>query len=135
MQGCARFSEIVQNCVAHQVFCRISTIVTDRKRKAMFSQVSVCPQSASRILVHCSALLQRDRYASYWNAFLFFLLSHKHFLFTLYFLCCLHSHFSGAPQKLIYLRHNSCNHLCSSTKQLSVLDIRFLRNVRGPVQH
>ena len=73
------------------------------------------------------------RYAFYWNAFLVFLLLHKHFLFTLYFLCCLHAHFSGAPQKLIYLRHKSCNHLRSSTKQLSVLDIRFLRNVRGPV--
>ena len=36
----------------------------------MFSQVSVCPQSASWILVHCSALLRRGRYAFYWNAFL-----------------------------------------------------------------
>ena len=38
--------------------------------KVMFSQVTVCPQSASWILVHCSALLQRSWYASYWNAFL-----------------------------------------------------------------
>ena len=30
----------------------------------------VCPQSASWLLVHCSALLWRGRYASYWNAFL-----------------------------------------------------------------
>ena len=30
-----------------------------------------CPQSASWLLVHCSSLLQRGRYASYWNAFLF----------------------------------------------------------------
>ena len=37
----------------------------------MFSQVSICPQSASWILVHCSALLRRGQYASYWNAFLF----------------------------------------------------------------
>ena len=37
----------------------------------MFSQVSVCPQSAAWIVVHCSALLRRGRYASYWNAFLF----------------------------------------------------------------
>ena len=36
----------------------------------MFSQLSVCPQSASWILVHCSALLQHGQYASYWNAFL-----------------------------------------------------------------
>ena len=41
------------------------------KGKVMFSQVSVCSQSASRMLVHCSALLRRGRYASYWNAFLF----------------------------------------------------------------
>ena len=31
----------------------------------------VCPQSASWLLVHCSALLQWFRYASYWNTFLF----------------------------------------------------------------
>ena len=36
----------------------------------MFSQVSVCPQSASWILDHCSALLRHGRYASHWNAFL-----------------------------------------------------------------
>ena len=39
--------------------------------KVMFSQVSVCPQSASWILAHCLTLLQRGRYASYWNAFLY----------------------------------------------------------------
>ena len=38
--------------------------------KVMFSNVSVCPQSASWILVHCSALLWPGRYASYSNAFL-----------------------------------------------------------------
>ena len=37
----------------------------------MFSQVTVCPESASWILVHDSSL-RRDRYASYWNAFLLF---------------------------------------------------------------
>ena len=37
----------------------------------MFSQVSVCPQSTTKILVHRSALLWRGRYASYWNAFLY----------------------------------------------------------------
>ena len=37
--------------------------------KVMFSQVSVCPQSASWLLVHCSTFLQHGRYASYWNAF------------------------------------------------------------------
>ena len=44
-------------------------IFTDRKGKVMFSQVSVCPRSASWLLVHCSAL-RRGRYASYSNAFL-----------------------------------------------------------------
>ena len=39
--------------------------------KVMFSQVSVCPQSASWIFAHCSVLLRSGRYASYWNAFLF----------------------------------------------------------------
>ena len=34
----------------------------------MFSQVSVCPQSASWIPAHCSALLKCGRYASYWNS-------------------------------------------------------------------
>ena len=38
----------------------------------MFSQVSVCPQSASWILAHCSSLLQCGRYASYWNTFLYY---------------------------------------------------------------
>ena len=36
----------------------------------MFSQVSVCPQSASLLLVHCWALLWRGGYASDWNAVL-----------------------------------------------------------------
>ena len=31
-----------------------------------------CSQSASWILGHCSPLLQLGRYASYWNAFLFY---------------------------------------------------------------
>ena len=39
--------------------------------KVMFSQVSVCSQSAPWILVYCSALWPRSRYASYWNAFLY----------------------------------------------------------------
>ena len=39
--------------------------------KVMFSQVSVCPQSASRLPVNCLIFLRRGRYASYWNAFLF----------------------------------------------------------------
>ena len=37
------------------------------QRKLMFSQVSVCPQSASWLFGN----LRRGRYASYWNAFLF----------------------------------------------------------------
>ena len=39
--------------------------------KVMFSQLPVCPQSVSWLLVHCSAFLQRGWYASYWNAVLF----------------------------------------------------------------
>ena len=42
--------------------------ITDRKGKVMFSRVSVCPQSASWLLAHCSTL-RHGRYASYWNAF------------------------------------------------------------------
>ena len=42
--------------------------ITDRKGKVMFSQVSVCLQSASWLLAHCSTL-RHGRYASYWNAF------------------------------------------------------------------
>ena len=37
--------------------------------KVMVSQASVCPQSASCIPVHCSALLRDGQYASHWNAF------------------------------------------------------------------
>ena len=44
----------------------------------MFSQMSVCPQSASWIMVHCSALLQRGRYASYWNALLLNVQLHRY---------------------------------------------------------
>ena len=42
-------------------FCTDSflPIVTDRKGKVMFSQVSICSQSASWLLVHCSAMLSR----------------------------------------------------------------------------
>ena len=43
--------------------------------KVMFSQVSVYPQLASRLQVHCSAFLRRGRYGSYWNAFLLSLIS------------------------------------------------------------
>ena len=50
---------------------QIYSVFTDRKGKVMFSQVFVCPQSASLLLVHCWSLLWRGRYASYWNAFLF----------------------------------------------------------------
>ena len=32
---------------------------------------SFCPMSALWLLVHCSSLLRRSQYASYWNAFLF----------------------------------------------------------------
>ena len=46
------------------------TYIYGPQDKVMFSQVSVCPQSASWILVHCSAMLRRGRYTSYWNAFL-----------------------------------------------------------------
>ena len=38
--------------------------------KVMFLQVSVCPQSASFLISHCSSLLQRGRCSSYWNALL-----------------------------------------------------------------
>ena len=51
----------------------VGNFITDRKEKVMFSQVFVCLQSASWLLVHCSSLLWRGRYASYWNAFLFIL--------------------------------------------------------------
>ena len=37
----------------------------------MFSQVFICLQSASWLLIHCLALLQLGQYASYWNAFLY----------------------------------------------------------------
>ena len=46
-------------------------IFSNSKGKVMCSQACVCPQSASWLLVHCLALLRRDWYASYWNAFLF----------------------------------------------------------------
>ena len=51
--------------------------------KVIFSQVSVCPQSGSWLLVHCSTLLQHARYASYWNAVLFgvFFCSERNFVF------------------------------------------------------
>ena len=52
-------------CVNLKCFCNYRP-----QGKVMFSRVSVCPRSASWILVHCSALLHRGRYASYWNAFL-----------------------------------------------------------------
>ena len=45
---------------------------TDRKGKVMFSQV-FCSQSASWLLVHCSSLLWRGRYASSWMLSCFYL--------------------------------------------------------------
>ena len=59
-------------------------IFTDRKGKVMFSQVSLCPQSASWLLDHCSSLLLGGRYASYWNAFLLKLLE-RYELYIVYF--------------------------------------------------
>ena len=38
--------------------------------KVMFSEMSVCPQAGTWILVCCFGSLRRGRYASYWNAFL-----------------------------------------------------------------
>ena len=55
-------------CQLHTYHCcaEQDTVNYRVKGKVMFSQVSVCPQSASWIL----ALLRRGRYASSWNAFL-----------------------------------------------------------------
>ena len=60
---------ILWDTVIKQAVCILleCILVIDCKGKAM----SVCPQSASCLLVHYSALLRCDRYASYWNAFLF----------------------------------------------------------------
>ena len=41
---------------------------------------SFCSRSASRLIGHSSSLLVRDRYASYWNAFLFHLILCRYFL-------------------------------------------------------
>ena len=49
----------------------IIKLITHRKGKVIFSQVFVCPQSASWLHDHCSTLLWCGRNASYWNAFLF----------------------------------------------------------------
>ena len=38
--------------------------------KVMFSQVTVCPQSATWLLRHWPSLLQHSQYISYWYAFL-----------------------------------------------------------------
>ena len=59
-----------------------TVVITDPKGKVMFSQVSVCPQSASWLIVHCSALLRRGRYASYWNAFLYYFVCTQYFVFN-----------------------------------------------------
>ena len=75
----ARGVERVPMTVLRRTYNNTSTIVLEWKRsvnyqpkgKVLFSQVSVCPQSASWLLVHCSALLWCGRYASYWNGFLF----------------------------------------------------------------
>ena len=47
----------------------------------MFSQVDVCPQSASWLLVHWSSLFRRGRYASYWNSSLLIFFCRSAFLF------------------------------------------------------
>ena len=45
--------------------------ITDHKGRSCFHRhLSFYLQSASWLLVHCSSLLRRGRYASYWNAFL-----------------------------------------------------------------
>ena len=59
-----------------------TVVITDPKGKVMFSQVSVCPQSASWLIVHCSALLRRGRCASYWNAFLYYFVCTQYFVFN-----------------------------------------------------
>ena len=49
----------------------IIKLITHRKGKVIFSQVFVCPQSASSLIDHCSSLLRHGRYASTWNTFLY----------------------------------------------------------------
>ena len=51
----------------------------------MFSQVFVCPQLVSWLLIHYSALLQYIWYASYWNAF--FLVNYNYLYFILFHTC------------------------------------------------
>ena len=51
---------ILWDTVIKQAVCILleCILVTDCKRKEIFSQVSVCPQSASWLLIHCSALVR-----------------------------------------------------------------------------
>ena len=65
-------TECIQNFYSNPVIQFLLNSCCYRPQgKVMFSQVSVCPQSASWRLVHYLTLLQRGRYASYWNAVLF----------------------------------------------------------------
>ena len=61
--------QIGLNLLHSEVPCapRATIFITDRKGKVMFSQVFVCPQSASWLLIHCLALLRRGQFASYWK--------------------------------------------------------------------
>ena len=80
-----------------------TVVITDPKGKVMFSQVSVCPQSASWLIVHCSALLRRGRYASYWNAFLCYFVCTQYFVYNferINFSCQMHRF----PEKAITYR-------------------------------
>ena len=70
-------SLLQQVCASIEKWAVIPMIQTflynDRPQgKVMFSQVSVCPQSASWLFGHWSSLLRRGWYATYWNAFLLF---------------------------------------------------------------
>ena len=51
----------------------VASFLPTARKGNVFTSVcqSFCPQSALRLLGHCSYLLWCSRYTSYWNAFLF----------------------------------------------------------------
>ena len=84
----------------------------------MFSQVSVCAQSASSILVHCSALLRRGRYTSYWNAFLF--------LFCLFFYSTKFSTLKSRTDSLDRVLGDMYAIICSDSNRCQILNLTLV---------
>ena len=71
-----KFTHLYTKFLNTGFFCNNTKLLPTAREANVFTGISqsFCSESTSWLLSPCSSLLQRGRYASYWNAFLFNLL-------------------------------------------------------------